>query len=297
MRVFAFVTIIPVLLLGFAAEGSTPLGWDATGHMLAPILVNGSGPYPFILDTGADASAVYQWFAAAHGLRKGHSEQLSGAVGSQAEVTTMIDRLSLDGRTIDHVDADTIPDRPDGAKIAGVAGVDLMTDRLAILDTGCATVALLPEETNPAKVAGAHATLINAGGIRDGKQLTMPISINGVKGVATLDTGARITMINRKFAHAAGVDSAAPSFKDGPAVRGAASQTVPSRIGPIGSVEFAGLIRDKPIARVVDLPFFADPGFIGGLAANIGLDLLHNARLTIDYRHRKFWVAESLCKS
>ena len=217
-------------------------------------------------------------------------------MGSQAEVTTMIESLSLDGRTIHQVDADTVPDRPDGAMIAGVAGVDLMTDRLAILDTGCATVALLPEETSPDRVAGVHATLINAGGIRDGKQLTVPVWINGMKGVTTLDTGARTTMISRKFARAARLDPASTAFKDGPVVRGATTQTVPSRIGPIGTVQFAGLTRDKPVARVVDLPFFADPGFAGGMAANIGLDLLHNTRLTIDYRHRKFWVAVSLCK-
>lgn len=44
--------------------------------------------------------------------------------------------------------------------------------------------------------AGPGATLIKAGSIKNGKQLTLPVTVNGITGVATLDSGARTTMIN-----------------------------------------------------------------------------------------------------
>jgi hypothetical protein len=49
------------------------------------------------------------------------------------------------------------------------------------------------------------------------------------------------------------------------------------------------------VARIADLPYFVDAGLSGVPAMNLGLDLLHDARLTIDYQHRKFWMAPSAC--
>lgn len=295
MRISAFAAAFQLLLTIAVASAGEPLRRDSTGHLLVPVLVNGTGPYPFIFDVGADRSAVYHAFATAHGLPKGHRGELSGAVGNEPEMTTRIDSLSLDGRAIRHVDVDTLPDRPDGAKIAGVAGVDFMMDRLVVMDTGCESVALLPVGTNPAGVAGVHASFVKAGAIHDGKQLTLPVWINGVKGMATLDTGARATMINRRFAHAAWIKPDSPVFKNGPAVRGATQQIIQSRIGPIGNIRFAAMTRNGVTARVVDLPMFDDAAWAGGPAMNLGLDLLHNTRLTVDYRQRKFWMAPSAC--
>jgi hypothetical protein len=45
----------------------------------------------------------------------------------------------------------------------------------------------------------AGATLVHAGAIADGKQLTLPVTVGGISGVGVLDTGARGTIINPKF--------------------------------------------------------------------------------------------------
>jgi predicted aspartyl protease len=296
MRFVPYGVVVPLLLSIVAAQASVTMRWDSTGHLLVPVFVNGAGPYPFILDDGADESAVYHWFAVAGGLPKGRRGELNGAVGNEPEVTTQIESLSLDGHAITHVNADTIPDRPDGAKIAGVAGVDLMIGRIVVMDTGCGTAAVLPGETNPDTVAGARATLINAGAIRGGKQLTLPVSIDAAKGVAILDTGAKSTMINRKFAQAGGLRPDSSSFKDGPSVHGATAQIVRSRIGPVGIVRFAGMTRDEAVARVVDLHVFEDAGLAAAPAMILGLDMLRDTRLTIDYAHRRFWMAMSACQ-
>jgi hypothetical protein len=102
-------------------------------------------------------------------------------------------------------------------------------------------------------------------------------------------------MINKAFAKAARVDPASSAFRDGPPARGADQSAIPSRVGPIGSVSFAGLVRRNVVVRVVDLPLFDDAGYKGGRAFNIGVDLLHGVRLTVDYSSRRFWVAPSLC--
>lgn len=295
MRGAALIALAIAALWSSAVEARVALKPDVTGHLLVPVFVNGQGPYPFILDTGADNSAVYAWFASRQHLARGHTAQISGATGDARETTTRLDKLALDGWTIDHVEVDTIPDRPDGVKIAGIAGADLLMGRLAVLDTGCETMSLLPRRADPARVAGRGATMIQAGSIKGGKQLTLPVTINGVAGVATLDTGARSTMINETFAKAAGVNLASDAFRDGPPARGAVQNPVASRIGPIGTVSFAGLVRQNVVARVANLPVFDDDGYTNGHALNIGVDILRGVRLTVDYSARRFWIAPSSC--
>jgi len=291
-------TLAILMTLAFApvAMAEVPLTWGPTGHVTAPVVVNGEGPYPFVIDTAADESAVYNWFATAHAMPNGRSSEISGATGTQTETTTRLDSLSLDGQEIRNLEAGTAPDRADGARLAGIVGVDLMTGHLAVLDLGCDTVALLPPDTDPASVAGRDATMIEAGGLREGKQLTLPVSLNGASGVATLDTGARSTIINHAFARAAGLDLDSGAFRSGTLVRGASQQAVASVVGPIGAVRFAGVARAHVVARIVELPVFQEEGLADQPMMNLGLDLLHGVRLTIDYRQRRFWVAPSLCR-
>ena len=265
-----------------------------TGHLLVPVFVNGKGPYQFMLDTGADTSAIYAWFASEQHLPSGKTATISGATGDVEETTTQVESLSLDGWAIRHLNVDTIPNRTDGVKIAGIVGADLLMNRLTVMDTGCETVSLLPR-MNAVRIAGRSATLISAGSIRNGKQLTLPVTVNGVAGVATLDSGARSTMINNTFAKAARIDPGSSAFRDGLPARGAVQTPIPSRIGPIGTVSFPGSVQRNVVVRVVDLPVFDDAGYSKGHAFNIGVDMLHDMRITIDYSARQVWIGPSSC--
>ncbi len=283
-------------LLSIDARATVPLTSDATGHVVVPTYVNGKGPYDFILDTGADETGVYSWFAKSAGLPIGSTKLLSGATGDEQTTTAHVATLAVDGHTIKGVDVDVLSPRKDGATLAGVAGVDLMAHRLAVLDFQCKTFALLPVQSAGPDVVGSGATLIQAGSIRDGFQMTLPITINGATGTAVLDSGARNTYINRKFAEAAGLHPDSPSFHDAP-VRGVSMTAVPARVGSMGTVKFAGITRHDAEVRVVDLPFLEGAGLAGVPAMDLGVDLLRGTRLTVDYSARRFWLSESSCAS
>ena len=291
---FAITTMVATLVT-HAAHAAVPLSWDSTGHVVVPTLVNDQGPVTFMLDTGADESAVYSWFAKSLDLPKGAGRELSGATGSEMMTTTRLSSLSVDGHIIKQIDADTLPDRADGVKLAGIVGVDLMSHRLAIIDFACRTFELRPVQRARPEIVGTGATLVKAGAIRDGKQLTLPVTINGVAGVAVLDTGARNTDINHKFAAAAGIAANSMAFGDASPTRGATMASIATRIGPIGTVRFAGITRSGAVARVVDLPYFEGAGLAGKPTMNLGLDFLQGTRLTVDFSSRQFWLAASSC--
>ena len=104
------------------------------GHLTVAAYVNGKGPFPFLLDTGADETGVYQWFAGSQHLKKGKSEEVVGQTGTSAIPTFRIDRLSIDERELSNIAADGLPDRTDQGKQAGVAGNDLMDGSLVVFD-------------------------------------------------------------------------------------------------------------------------------------------------------------------
>jgi predicted aspartyl protease len=297
MRWQRLAGFLAVALFTGAVKAEVRLSWDSTGHVVVQAIVNGKGPFEFILDTGADESAVYSWFAKSLNLPAGRKRELSGATGSSAETGTLLSSLAVDGHVITQVDADTAPDRADGAKLAGVIGADLMLHRLTVIDFGCGTAALLPIQNARSEIVGAGATVVKAGSIRDGKQLTLPVTVNGATGVAVLDTGSRSTLINYKFASAAGIDPKSALFRGGVPTRGVTTESVTARVGPIGTVTFAGIRRGHVVARIVDLPSLAGDGLAAGPAMILGLDLLRGTRLTVDYTSRRFWLAQSSCAS
>ncbi|HEY5253052.1 MAG TPA: hypothetical protein VIJ53_00275, partial [Acidobacteriaceae bacterium] len=76
----------------------------------------------------------FSWFANRLKLPSAGHTELRGATGSTDSVLLHVAALSVDGHEIQNFSADAMPDRPDGAKLGGVVGVDLMTDRRVSLD-------------------------------------------------------------------------------------------------------------------------------------------------------------------
>ena len=73
---------IGVLLVCVAAYADVALTPAGDGHLVLPAYVNGRGPFPFILDTGADGIGLYHWFALKEKLKPGKPELMVGQTGS-----------------------------------------------------------------------------------------------------------------------------------------------------------------------------------------------------------------------
>jgi predicted aspartyl protease len=104
-----------------AVQAEVPLRRDATGHVVVPTMIDGTGPVDFIVDTGADETGVYGWLAKRLNLPATGGTELKGATGSAQSVRLRVSALSVDGHEIDNFLADTLPDRPDAAQLGGVS--------------------------------------------------------------------------------------------------------------------------------------------------------------------------------
>jgi predicted aspartyl protease len=293
------------LLLAFASEAAArggarlfgaPLSSAGDGHDTVPVYVEGKGPYPFILDTGADSTAVYTWFAR-HGRLKpapGEGEQLSGQTGSTKVTMYQVNDVALGGRRLRHIKAFGLPDRKDGGREAGVLGNDFMDGAIVAFDFPCRHVEVHAKSGDLDAVVGRGAAPIVAGLDEGTTLLTLPVTVNGANGVAIMDTGSRNTRLTPSFAMAAGIDTASPAFRDGASIYGANSNGMTPREGPIGVVGFAGVRIANARAQVIDLPVLRED-FGGEPAMLLGADLLGRYRLIYDHQGRRVWLRPSRC--
>jgi len=285
-----------VLCLSIAVDipAAVPLAQAPDGHLTVPAYVDGSGPYAFILDTGADASAVYPWLAEKLKLPGGKSDDLSGQTGTVSVPMYRLNRLSIDKHHLQNVEAFGMPIRADGGDEAGVAGNDLMDGAVVVFDFPCHRVEF---HSKPVRLAivPKDAMPVDGGAIQDGTVLTLPVRIHGVPGVALLDTGSRDSRISPEFAVASGVDPKAATFRDGEPIYGFNATSTPSRVGPVDSIRFAGLLRTRAQMRVIALPALRSAG-VGDRVMILGTDLMRDYRLVYDHQEKRFWFGSSACR-
>lgn len=281
------------LLLAAPAGSWVPLTPAGNGHLVVPAFVNGKGTVPFILDTGADGTHVYEWFARQQALKAGTPIRVVGMTGAATMPTYRLDSIAVDGRTIRDVDVTGLPDRKDAEIAAGVTGNDLMDGAVAIFDFPCRTVSLLAKPVAMRRILTRGAVMIRAGTVAEGTQLTLPVTVNGATGIAVLDTGSRGTQINTAFARAAHL--AAAGFARGETLYGAAGEAMGTREGKVGTVSFAGrTIRDVTV-RVADLSVFQSFGIGDGPAMILGINAMIGQRLVYDHQAGRFWFDRSRC--
>jgi hypothetical protein len=295
-RSITLLTVACLAIPSTAAQASVALAPAGDGHLSIPAYVNDLGPFPFILDTGADESGVYLWFAKQQKLPAGKMQELGGQTGTTTAPTYHVGRLSVDGRAITNAPVDGFPDRHDAGRQAGVAGNDVMDGTVTVFDFPCGTIQIHAKPVDLAAILPKDAVQVEGGPVLDGTQLTLPVTISGVRGVAVLDTGSRDTRINTLFAKAAGIDPASPAFKDGDLIYGANSKPVTSRKGPVGPIQFAGITIERADVRVMDLWVFGSMGLGNGPAMILGMDLMKDHELIYDHEAKRFWFGRSACR-
>jgi predicted aspartyl protease len=283
----------PTIAGGRHGVALTPAG---DGHDTVPVHVNGKGPYPFILDTGADQSAVYQWFADRARLKRmaGKDQDLSGQTGSARVGLYDLPRVSLAGLQASNIAAYGLPNRRDKGDEAGVIGNDLMDPAVVAFDFPCRRIEVAPRSGRRTLLADTRIAPSITGVDKGTTLLTLPVTINGARGIAVLDTGSRWTRLTPSFAKAAGIDPASPGFRDAEPIYGTSGHRIVPRTGPVGRLTVGGHTITGLTAQVVALPVLMQD-FGDAPAMLLGADVLGRTRFVYDHAARKVWFLPSRC--
>ena len=167
---------------------------DTTGRAVAPIRINGQGPFRFIIDTGANRSVISQALAARLGLALSGEDVVHSILGANAAKMVSVDSLSFGALHLSSGDTPVL-DGPmlDGEH--GLLGVDGLAGRLLHVDFTRHCVAIYE---SPAQMS-MQGWLSVPARMQFGNMLTVAGEIMGVKVHVLLDTGSDISLANERF--------------------------------------------------------------------------------------------------
>jgi predicted aspartyl protease len=159
-------------------------------HMLAPVTINGQGPFNFLLDTGANISCVSHRLADQLGLEAGPPARVHTVVGAQMRPSVVIRQLQIGSRNRRAVSAPSLP--INGSDADGVLGVDWLKGQRLVL--GFKTRSL--EITTSRHETSAEGRIVVPARRRMGQLTIVDADLSGRRVSAMVDSGSQVTMCN-----------------------------------------------------------------------------------------------------
>lgn len=247
-------------------------------RLTVPVMIAGQGPFRFMIDTGAQATAVTRGIEQQLQLPSAGTATVIGMASRQLVDLVDLDALQLGSRTINNIEVPVLERQHIGAD--GILGIDSLQGLRVLLDFKHDTIS----------VAGADELGGNKGyeivvraRRRDGQLLITDAMIDGVKTAVIIDTGAQMSVGNlalrRKLrARLSGTSTSTDVLGN-------------SLIGEVGlaqSLEIDGLRIDNLAISYADTPAFDALGFSKRPALSLGMFHLRMFdRVAIDFDTRR----------
>ena len=114
------------------APETLKLSEDPSTPMTLQVMVNGKGPFEFLVDTGSNRTVISRELASSLGLPPGAKVRLREMASTDDEGTVLIDRLAVGNRVVRRIEAPALAAANLGA--AGMLGVDALRDLHVVMD-------------------------------------------------------------------------------------------------------------------------------------------------------------------
>ena len=165
-------------------------------RLTVPVMIGTSGPYPFLVDTGAQATVLSRELADSLGLLERRPVTLIGLASRVATHTVSIDGLRIGQRSANIARAPLV----DGQHIGGadgVLGIDALQDQRVLLDFEERSMTIAtPEE---AKDRSGYEIVVRASP-KHGQLIIADAQVDGVRTSVVIDTGAQVSIGNQALA-------------------------------------------------------------------------------------------------
>jgi len=266
-----------------------PTTLDNVGRILAPVTINGRGPFRFVLDTGANRSVLSPRVAESLQLAPSAmtSVEVHGVTGSAVLPAVEVAVLQAGGRTLAKNKRMPVLPGPVLADADGILGNEGLLGSRIEVDFRAGTVVISRSRGIPAE----PGTLIVPLTLRHRGLLVANARVGRVRVKAIIDTGAERTLGNLALREALGIG---PS--DGPrgalvTIHGATAILAPGTSVVAPTIYLGDTELEHLEVTFGDLHVFRLWGLERQPALLIGMDLLGTVhRLVIDYRRRELQI-------
>ena len=254
-------------------------------RMTVDVKINGAGPYKFVVDSGADTSAVGSSLAGKLALPEGEETMLHGVTESRVVDQVWIDELQLGPAITTDLQVPVLDERDMGGD--GMIGLDALVNQRLMLDFEDRVITI-DDKLDEDRFAGIRGdgVIVVTGRLQRGQLILTEVAAGRQSVEAIVDTGTEVTIGNLALREKL------VSRRRGPmetikvfGVTGAPMNiefTVIKnlRLGPI-------VLQNVPIA-FADIPPFSVFGLEEEPALLLGTDLMENfRRVSLDFADRK----------
>lgn len=259
------------------AVGST--GSDRLGRVVAPISVNGQGPFRFIVDTGANRSVLSQALADRLGLTPDGTSEVHSVHGVTIAPLTHVTSLQYANLVLSAAPMPVLQG-PMLAGEHGLLGVDGMRGRRLRMDFERNCIEIISSRDAP-RLRGWQRI---AGELRFGHLVVVRGSINGVRANLLIDTGSNMSLANIALREALGARLQRRTANGGTIVYTASDPVFLTDSIFMPRVRFGDLDVRNVRAFVGDFHIFNLWGLVDEPTLLVGMDVLSQSRaMAIDY--------------
>ena len=260
-------------------------------RLTVPVMVNGTGPYNFVVDSGADTSVV--------GLRIARSLQLP--LGRQAILHSMtsrnivdrvkVDRLTLGPTTVRNLQLPALRESDIGGD--GMVGIDALVQQRLLMDF---EKRLIKVEDARVPVKALPGEIVVIGRRYRGQLILTQVRAANIQLEAVIDTGTQITIGNLALRDKL-IRKNRGKFITVP-VTGVTGETINIEIAKVAELQLGPVVlHDVPMA-FADVPPFRLFGISDKPALLLGTDILESfRRISLDFRSRKVRFQLKRCRS
>lgn len=256
-------------------------------RMTVPVSFGAHGPFPFLVDTGAERTVITSALARELGLAVSSRARLVGSLRSADVDLVELDDLDIGDRNFPGLSAVVLEAGHVGA--AGIIGIDSLQDQRVVFDfqRGEISIGRSPNSTERfARITSrteGYDIVVTAKRQRD-RMIIADAFIDGIRMRVVIDTGSNFSIGNTALR-----DRLRKLHSLGEAdlydVTGAEA---PREVIRAGRMEVGGILFNGPALLINDSPAFAELGLADTPALLLGMNHLRTfRRVAVDFHRRK----------
>jgi len=177
---------------GLTQSELMPIGSDATDRMTIAVSLGQSGPYHFLVDTGAERTSISRQLARQLQLKPGPSVRVHSIVGVGPAQTAVIPQLMFSSKPVRSIEAPLLEAANMGAD--GMLGVDSLKSQRVLFDFKANTMSVTPSSRRAESLG--DGTIVVRAQRRRGRLILTEATADNRPLTVVLDTGSQVTIGN-----------------------------------------------------------------------------------------------------
>lgn len=264
-----------------AAEGETiDARVDRHARLTIPVHVEGTGPFRFIIDTGAQRTVLSDTLAQQLNLENGPELRIIGIVQATSVPSAQVARLELGRLRVSNILVPLLG--RDDMDADGILGTDTLQDQRVLLDFERRQI----EVGNARDLGGNRGyEIVVRARQRSGQLILANAKIDGVSVRLVLDTGAELSVGNRALQKALGKRGS--KFRS-VVVRSVTGHSAIAEVGTARKLDLKDITISNPFMAFTDSPAFAELGLEDKPTLFLGMrEMRLFRRVAIDFEARR----------